>query len=120
MQLIWQWQMLISTEFIIYSRLLMTTYKVACLLLDRHVGELFVEIGEILVDQVLEFLAIDHIDLTAHLNHLVASLLKILIFLVIIERGIAFPVLSHASLGRPSHTPMGSCPLSYGVSLKSS
>lgn len=98
----------------------MTTYKVACLLLDRHVGELFVEIGEILVDQVLEFLAIDHIYLTAHLYHLVAALFKILIILVIIERGIGVPVLSQASLGRPSHTPMGSCPLSYGVSLKSS
>lgn len=82
--------------------------------------ELFVEIGEILAYQVFELLPIDNVDLTAHLNHLVAALLEILIFLIIIERDIAIPVLSQASLGRPSHTPMGSRSLSNGVSLKSS
>ncbi len=56
--------------------------------------ELFVEIGEILVYQVLEPLPIDNVYLTTHLNHLVAALLKVLIILIIIERDIAIPVLS--------------------------
>jgi len=84
------------------------------------VRELFVEIGEILVYQVLELLSIDNINLTTHLNHLIAAFLEIFIFLIIIERGIAIPVLSQASLGRPSHTSMSSRSLSNGISLKSS
>ena len=86
--------MLISTELIIYDSLFITTYEVASLLLYWHVRELFVEICKILVYQILELLAIYHVYLTAHLNHLVATLLKILILLIIIERDIGVSVLS--------------------------
>ena len=49
--------------------------------------ELFVEICKVLVDEVLEFLAIDHVQLAPHLNHLVTALLEIFIVIIfIIER----------------------------------
>jgi hypothetical protein len=43
--------MLIRTELMIYIIIISNVaYKVTCLLLNGHMSELFVEIGEILID----------------------------------------------------------------------
>lgn len=82
--------MLINTEFIIYSDYYTLSYKIACFLLDGHVTELFVEISEILIDQVFKLLAVNHVNLTAHFNHLIAALLEVVIIIILKLRSIHF------------------------------
>ena len=41
--------------------------------------ELLVKVSKVLIDKIFELLAVNHIHLTPHLNHLVAALLKIFV-----------------------------------------
>lgn len=61
-----------------------TTYKIAGLLFDRHARELIIEVG-IVEHHVLEPRAVNHIDVTSHLNlYLVPSVLKVIFILIIV------------------------------------
>ena len=59
------------------------TYKVTCLLLNGHVGELIVKIG-IVRDHILKLLPINHVHITLHLDLFVASILEVFLIFIIL------------------------------------